>query len=166
MSIAQSLLGEFDHEMANTRKMLERCPSNNPDWRPHEKSFTMSRLAGHVAELPQFITNTIKMDVLDMKPGEYKPFFATSAAAALEHFDAKVKEARAALAGASDEHLMKPWAFKFDGKPVFEMPRVAVLRSFCMNHLIHHRAQLGVYYRLNNIPVPALYGPSADEQAF
>ncbi len=163
MSIAQSFLGEFDHEMANTRKMLERAPSGNPEWRPHEKSFTISRLAGHVAELPRFVINTMKEDGLDLKPGDYTPFYAKSAKEALEKFDPLVKEARAAIAAASDEDFMKNWTFKFDGQTVFVMPRVAVLRSFCMNHLIHHRAQLTVYYRLNNVPVPALYGPSADE---
>src|SRR5262249_42352731 len=100
-----------------------------------------------------------------LSTGEFKPLIATSRQQVLDAFDKKVAEARAAIAGASDEHLMNPWSLEFNGKTVFTMPRVAVLRSMMLNHIIHHRAQLGVYLRLNNVPVPAIYGPSADEDS-
>ena len=163
MSISQALLPEFDHEMANTRKTLERLPEDKLAWKPHEKSMTLGRLAGHVAELPSFGTTTIQTDSLNLSAGAYKPLVASSRQQALDAFDKTAAEARAAIAGASDEHLMKPWSLEFGGKTLFTMPRAAVLRSMMLNHLIHHRAQLGVYLRLNDVAVPSIYGPSADE---
>ena len=163
MKITDALLPEFDQEMANTRKTLERIPEDKLAWKPHEKSMTLGRLAGHVAELPGFGTTTIQTDSLNLSAGEYKPLVPTSRAQVLEAFDKKAAEARAAIAGASDEHLMKPWSLEFGGKTMFTMPRAAVLRTMMLSHLIHHRAQLGVYLRLNDIPVPSIYGPSADE---
>ena len=165
MALSEALLPEFDQEMANTRKTLERIPEDKLAWKPHEKSMPLGRLAGHVAELPGFATTTIEKDSLNLSMGEFKPLIATSRQQVLDAFDKKVAEARAAIAGASDEHMMKPWSLEFNGKTVFTMPRVAVLRSMMLNHIIHHRAQLGVYLRLNNVPVPAIYGPSADEDS-
>ena len=165
MALSKALLPEFDQEMANTRKTLERIPEDKLAWKPHEKSMPLGRLAGHVAELPGFATTTIEKDSLNLSMGEFKPLIATSRQQVLDAFDKKVAEARAAIAGASDEHMMKPWSLEFNGKTVFTMPRVAVLRSMMLNHIIHHRAQLGVYLRLNNVPVPAIYGPSADEDS-
>ncbi len=163
MPISQALLPEFDHEMANTRKTLERIPEDKLAFKRPEKSMSLERLAGHLAELPGFATTAIRTDSLDLSAREFKPLVATSQKQVLEVFDAKVKEARAAIAGASDEHLMKPWSLIYKGKTMFNMPRVAVIRAMTMNHVIHHRAQLGVYLRLNNVPVPSIYGPSADE---
>jgi uncharacterized damage-inducible protein DinB len=163
VKISDALLPEFDQEMANTRKTLERIPEDKLSWKPHEKSMTLGRLAGHVAELPGFATTTIGRDSLNLSSGEYKPLFAASRQQVLEAFDQKVVEARAAIAGASDEHLMKPWSLEYQGKTIFTLPRVAVLRGMTFNHIVHHRAQLTVYLRLNDVPVPALYGPSADE---
>jgi uncharacterized damage-inducible protein DinB len=168
MSISQSLLPEFDQEMANTRKTLERVPDEKFSWKPHEKSGSMGWLAGHLANLAGWAVETIKQDSFDMSPGG-KPFTPPPAPKSrkelLELFDKNVAAARAALAGASDADLGKPWSFLNNGAVLFSMPRIACLRTWVMNHNIHHRAQLGVYLRLNNIAVPAIYGPSADEGA-
>jgi len=166
MTISDSLLPEFDHEMANTRKSLERVPEDKLDWKPHPKSHTMRWLAGHVANIPSWVVMAIQRDSIDIAPAGAEPSRTPepdSRAALLEMFAKNVAEARAAIAGAADEHLLKSWTLLAAGKEVLTLPRVAVLRSFVMNHLIHHRAQLGVYLRLNDVPVPALYGPSADE---
>ena len=163
MTISQMMLPEFDQEMEKTRKTLERLPEGNLGYKPHEKSMTLGRLAGHVAEMPSWALTTIAQDRLEMTP-DMKPTVATSKAQVLEVFDRFVGPAREALAGASDEDLMKPWTLIYGGQTVFTMPKMAVLRGMVMNHLIHHRAQLGVYYRLNGVPVPATYGPSADEK--
>lgn len=166
MALSDALLPEFDMEMANTRKTLERVPEDKFGWKPHEKSGTMGWLAGHVANLPSWATYTIGQDSLDLAPGGVAPTPAPPAKSRkelLDTFDKNVAEARAAIAGAKDDHLFKPWSLLRNGATLFNMPRVAVLRSFVMNHLIHHRAQLGVYLRLNNVPLPAIYGPSADE---
>jgi uncharacterized damage-inducible protein DinB len=162
MPISQMLLPEFDQEMANTRKLLERVPDGKFDYKPHEKSMTLGRLAGHVAEVPSYATATIRMDKLELT-GSEKPFHPTSKKELLESFDKYVVEARQAISTVSDEDLGKIWSLRFGGKDVFSMPRVAVLRSMVMNHLIHHRAQLQVYLRLNNVEIPGMYGPSADE---
>ncbi|HMG34743.1 MAG TPA: DinB family protein [Blastocatellia bacterium] len=169
MPIRDALLPEFDQEMANTRKTLERVPEDKFDWKPHPKSFSMVALATHVSRLPGWGSMTIAQDSLDIAPpGEPPPRAeaAKSRAELLEKFDDEVRKTREALSSVSDEVLMGKWTLLSGGKEVFSIPRVAVLRSFVMNHLIHHRAQLGVYLRLNDIPVPAMYGPSADEGAF
>ena len=163
MTIAQSMLPEFDQEMANTRKMLERLPEDKLEFKPDPKSMALGRLAGHVAEMPGWGVVTIAQEELDIKRGAFEPLVAKSRNQLLEAFDKNVKDTRLALSGASDEHLMKQWTLKFDGHTVFAMPRVAVLRNMVMNHTIHHRAQLGVYYRMNGVPIPGMYGPSADE---
>lgn len=163
MTISETLLPEFDREMSGARKTLERIPEDKLTWKPHEKSTTLGRLAGHVAELPGFAKITIETDSLNLSARQHTPLIPTSRAQVLEAFDQKVSEARAAIAGASDEHLMKPWSLEYQGKTLFTLPRAAVLRTMMLSHLIHHRAQLGVYLRLNNVAVPALYGPSADE---
>jgi uncharacterized damage-inducible protein DinB len=162
MSISQMLLPEFDREMANTRKLLSCVPEDKFSWQPHAKSMTLGRLASHVAELPNWAVETINRETLELQRG-MKPWSATSQAELLERFDKNVAEARAAIAGASDADLAVDWSRIFGGHKVMTMPRVAVLRSVVMNHLIHHRAQLGVYLRLNDVPIPGMYGPSADE---
>ena len=166
MSLSATLLPEFDQEMASTRKTLERIPMEKPDWKPHEKSMAMGPLAIHVATIPDWAAVTIAQDSLDFMPegGQpYQPPKLSTQKELLEAFDQGVVKARAAIAGASDEHLAKPWTLLAGGKVIFTMPRAAVLRSMVLNHLIHHRAQLGVYLRLNGVAVPAIYGPSADE---
>jgi uncharacterized damage-inducible protein DinB len=166
MGISQSLLPEFDHEMGNTRKTLERVPEDKLGWKPHEKSGTMGWLSSHLANIPAWTAFTIDQDSLDVAPvgqPKYETPQARSRKELLEFFDQNVASGRAALARASDENLVKSWTLLSGGKTVLTMPRIAVLRSFILNHNVHHRAQLGVYLRLNNIPVPAIYGPSADE---
>ncbi len=169
MSLSQAMLPEFDHEMANTRKSLERIPEAKLGWKPHEKSWSMGDLASHLANLPGWAVLTINVDSFDLAPPgapSVKSPRAGSLKEALEMFDKNVVAARAArLAGAGDAHLLKPWILLSGGKVVLTLPRIALLRSFVMNHNIHHRAQLGVYLRLNDVPVPSIYGPSADEGA-
>ena len=161
--IAQSLLPEFDHEMANTRKMLERVPVDKLDWKPDPKSMSLGRLAGHVAEMPGWGAMTMNTDSLDVGLGNFKALVAKSQEQLVAEFDKNVASARAALEAASDESLMQPWSLLVKGTPMFTMPRIGVIRAMVMNHVIHHRAQLGVYYRLTGVPVPGMYGPSADE---
>lgn len=165
MKLSESLLPEFDHEMANTRKVLERVPEDKLNWKPHAKSFSMGALATHVAMIPGWGVFTLSHDSFDLAAaGVQPPPPAASRKELLETFDRNVAEFRAALAAAEDTHLLAPWSLSAGAKTIFTMPRIAVLRSSIMNHSIHHRAQLGVYLRLNDVPLPALYGPSADEQ--
>ena len=169
MGLSEALLPEFDHEMATTRKTLERVPEEKFDWKPHEKSTTLGGLATHLANLPSWVGHTIDKEELDMAPPGQPPLRIEPARTrdeVLAAFDRNVAAARAALAGASDERLLGPWTLLQGGNKVLTLPRAAVLRSFVMSHSIHHRAQLGVYLRLNDIPVPAVYGPSADEAPF
>jgi uncharacterized damage-inducible protein DinB len=170
MALRDSILPEFDHEMATTRKTLERVPEDKPDWKPHEKSMSMGRLAGHLAELPSFVATILRDDSFNMRAAgggpSRQPLVMTSRKELLEAFDKNVAELRNSLASASDEALMKEWTLFAGDKKIFSAPRIGVIRSFCLNHVIHHRAQMGVYLRLNNIPVPSVYGPSADENPF
>ena len=165
MSISEMLLPEFDQEMANTRKILERVPEDKLSYKPHEKSMTLGRLAGHVAELPSWAAHTLKVEVLELQPGQ-QAFSPKSTRELLDKFDESTKEARETISGTSDEELRKTWTMNYAGKTILSMPRSAVLRSVVMNHLIHHRAQLGVYLRLLDVEIPGMYGPSADEAKF
>lgn len=162
MSLSEALLPEFDQEMGNTRKTLERVPVEKFGWKPHEKSMTMGQLAIHVATIPGWGVVAIAQDSFDVAQ-PHQPPVVTTREELLTLFDKGVAEARASIASAKDEQFFKPWSLLSGGKTIFTLPRTAVLRSMVMNHLIHHRAQLGVYLRLNNVPVPAIYGPSADE---
>ncbi|HTX37465.1 MAG TPA: DinB family protein [Bryobacteraceae bacterium] len=162
MPFSQSLLPEFDAEMKNTRKILECVPDGKFDYRPHPKSMTMGRLATHVAELATWVGPTLDQDVLDIPP-DYKPHLATSRAELLEIFDKAVADARPRIEATSDEKWQQIWSLKFGGNTILSMPRAAVIRTVIMNHLIHHRAQLGVFLRLNDVAIPGMYGPSADE---
>jgi uncharacterized damage-inducible protein DinB len=166
MSYSDSILPEFDQEMAGTRKVLERVPEEKLDWQPHAKSHTIGWNANHLAELPAWAVMTLREDSLDMNPAGGQPYRTpklTTRREILEAFDRNVAEARAALEAVTDEEIMQPWSLLNAGQAIFTMPRAAVIRSFVMNHIIHHRAILCVYYRLNEIPVPGLYGPSGDE---
>ena len=168
MGLSESLLPEFDNEMANTRKTLERVPDDKFDWKPHEKSFAMGALASHLANLPTWGSLTIGSDSFDMAPGgePLKASALNSGTDVLATFDENVAKTRSAIASASDQDLFKPWTLLSNGHTILTMPKIAVLRNFVMNHMIHHRAQLGVYLRLNDLPVPSIYGPSADENPF
>jgi uncharacterized damage-inducible protein DinB len=166
MSISDALLPEFDREMANTRKTLERIPEDKFDWKPHEKSMPLGQLAIHLATMPGWTAEAINRESLDIAPEGSPPYEmpkANSRNEVIEMFDKGVATARAAIEGASDEELFKPWTLLSGGREILTMPKVTVIRDFVMNHSIHHRAQLGVYLRLNDVPVPAIYGPSADE---
>ena len=163
MAINQPFLAELQYEAAKTRKILSIVPVDNPTWKPHEKSMELQRLARHVAELPQWATVTIKSDELDFAKGYASAPPLTTAAALVAEFDRLVAEAEKALQEADDAHLNAPWTLRNGDKIFFTLPRHIVLRDMVFNHLVHHRAQLGVYLRLLNIPIPGMYGPTADE---
>jgi uncharacterized damage-inducible protein DinB len=165
MSIAETLLPEFDREMGVTRRLLERLPDGQFAWKPHERSMTLGRLAEHLAELPMWAKVAITDKGIDMGAGRPAGYVSPATrAAVVDMFDQNVAAARAALAGRSDAELMAPWTLKAEGKEIFTMPKATVLRTFVMNHLVHHRGQMSVYLRMHNVPVPSMYGPSADEQ--
>ena len=162
MSLGAALLPEFDQEMGKTRTTLERAPRENFGWRPHEKSFSFMELANHLARLPGWGTGTLRTESMDLDEFVPPPP-ADTPEGVLAIFDRNVAEFRGALESASDEELLKPWTLLKGGRELLTMPRLAVLRGLILNHILHHRGQLTVYLRLNDLPVPALYGPSADE---
>ena len=161
----QSLLPEFDHECATTRKVLAGVPDTALDWKPHEKSFSMQDLAAHTVNILTWVGSTLEQDELDMASG-FEPTPTGTRDELLAIFDANVASARAVLAGAEDDNLMSTWSLRSGDDVLLSMPKIAVLRSFVLNHMIHHRGQLSVYLRLKDVPVPSIYGPSADEQTF
>lgn len=165
MNMIDALLPEFDREMTTTRKVLERVPDESLGWKPHVKSFSLGELATHVAGLPTWTAKTLHTSEIDV--GTDRRLVALpSKADVLAAFDASTAAARAALIDRSDAELMAVWTLKLSGKTLFSMPKAVVLRSFVLSHLIHHRGQLSVYLRLLDVPVPSIYGPSADEPAF
>ena len=169
MPLAEWLIPEFDEEMAATRRVLERVPDGKSAWKPHPKSMTLGRLATLIAELPAWAVHAVTLDELDiMPPGGPAPKFAAleSTARILELFDSNAAEARAAIARTADAEFKKPWAFKVAGRTVNTSPKFTVYRRTVLNHLVHHRGQLTVYLRLIGVPVPAVYGPTADEPHF
>jgi uncharacterized damage-inducible protein DinB len=167
MSFVAALLAEFDHEMATTRTLLERVPEGAAAWRPHQRSFSLGELAMHVATIPGLAQLVLDTPEHDMNPpgGEgYRIPDFISTAAMLEAFDAAVRGARAALEGATDEALQVVWSLKNAGATIFALPRAAAYRTLFMSHQIHHRGQLSVYLRLQDVPLPFMYGPTADMQ--
>ena len=166
MSISEALVPEFDQEMATTRKLLERIPEDKLGWTPHAKSMTLGRLAGHIAEMPGWAVPTMKQESMDVNPPGgpgYEGLVATSQKQVLAKFDEGVAAAKSAMTGVSDATFLQTWTLLSGGKPVFSMPRAAIVRLMLLSHVIHHRGQLSVYLRLNEVPVPSIYGPSADE---
>jgi uncharacterized damage-inducible protein DinB len=164
MNISQTLLPEFDQEMAGTRRVLERVPADQFTYKPHEKSFEFGKLATHVAQLPGWAIVALTTDELDLSlPFEQPKPQTTEELVAF--FDQNVTQARQAIESAKDETFSQKWTLRMGDREIFTMPKIAVYRGMVMNHIIHHRAQLTVYMRLNNIPVPGLYGPSADENS-
>lgn len=160
MTIAQTFLPEFDQEMATTRRLLERVPSDKGQWKPHPKSFPLAHLAQLVALMPGWLTNILGETSLDLgKAGGYS-YETTETLLGL--FDKNVREAREALSKASDADLAVSWSLKHGDRVLMTMPRVAVVRQ-TINHLVHHRGQLTVYLRLQDVPIPSIYGPTADE---
>jgi uncharacterized damage-inducible protein DinB len=167
MKISETVLPEFDQEMASTRKVLERVPAAKFSWKPHPKSSEFGALAAHIANMPDWAGLTMQSDSFDYAPPGAPPYQTpkyTSTEDLLAAFDKSVAQGRSAIAAADDSKFLAPWTLMAGGQTIMTMPRIAVIRTFVMNHTIHHRAQLGVYLRLNDIPVPGLYGPSADEQ--
>ena len=167
MTIAQSLLPEFDQEVASTRRVLERVPAEHAAWRPHERSWSLGDLSLHVANLLSWLKVTLETTELDVAPSDgpaFTPPVYASPAATVAHLERHAAEGRAALAAASDADLMVPWSLKAAGHTKFTMPRAACVRFFVLNHLIHHRGQLTVYLRQLDVPLPSVYGPTADEQ--
>ena len=158
------LRAEFEREMQTTRRVLERIPTDKFNWKPHDKSMLLGSLASHVANVPKGVVFTVGQMELD--PGTVQLPAATSSEDLISTFDANVAEALASFDQLDGEKLAGSWALLRNGKPLFTMPRAAVLRNFVLNHLIHHRGQLSVYLRLLDIPVPSIYGPSADENPF
>jgi uncharacterized damage-inducible protein DinB len=167
MSVAQALAAEFDYEAKTTRKLLERLPPDRHDWRPHGRSMTLGRLAHHVVEiLSRYGEPTLGAEELDFAPPGSAPHKAPEPPPAdklMQEFDAAARSLHEKLARVTPDDLVQPWTLKFGGEPRWTQPRGAVWRSFVMNHLIHHRGQLSVYLRLLDVPLPAMYGPSADE---
>ena len=165
MPLIDALLPEFDREMGLTRRALERVPDGQFDWKPHPTSVTLGRLAEHLTEMPQWTTITMTQRGIEMttpRPDDYvRP---ATRAAVLAQFDKYLKEGRGHLAGKIDGEFEAPWTLKSGGKEVFTMPKIAVMRNFVLNHMIHHRGQLTVYLRMLGVAVPSIYGPSGDEQ--
>jgi uncharacterized damage-inducible protein DinB len=166
MAIKDALLPEFDHEMGTTRRLLERTPEAEFAWKPHDKSMSLGELAGHIANIPHWCDAVLKHAVFDVATAgdDVRPRSPASVTALLSDFDQKVAAARAGLSAAGDSEMLAPWTFKQGDREIFTLPRVVAIRSFIMNHLIHHRGQFSVYLRLKNVPLPAIYGPTADEQ--
>jgi uncharacterized damage-inducible protein DinB len=167
MAIAESMLPEFDHETATTRALLVRVPEEKADWKPHQKSMSLGQLAMHIANMLQWASVTLERTEFDTNPPggprATTPAFE-SGAQLLQAYDEGVKAARALLARTSDGDFMVPWTLKNAGKSLFSMPRAAVFRSFILNHAVHHRGQLSVYLRLLDVPLPNIYGPTADSE--
>jgi uncharacterized damage-inducible protein DinB len=165
MAIRDSLLPELDTELATTRRLLELVPEGKTSFRPHTKSWTLGELSLHVANVLTWLPSTLRSTELDLDPPggpRFVPPKFESAAATLKMFDETSRAARAALAGATDAELAVPWTLKKRGQAMFTLPRAACVRSFVLNHLIHHRGQLTVYLRMCDVPLPPVYGPTAD----
>ncbi len=162
MTLIETLIPEFEHEAKTTRKLLERVPQEKFGWKPHEKSMTLGRLASHTAETPGWLTSAVRLETLEIGKDQ-KSFHASSREELLQAFDQQLKEAQEVLSQTNDEELRKVWSLRYGGQEMFSMPRHAVIRNWVLNHMIHHRGQLSVYLRLLDIPVPGIYGPSADE---
>jgi uncharacterized damage-inducible protein DinB len=162
MAIKDGLLAEFDHEMGTTRKLLDRLPDDKLAWKPHDRSMSLGGLATHLSNIPIWggmIMNTSQFDLADSPPHLDEK---TSRADVLAHFDETTRATRAAM-DKTDAELIAPWSLRRAGQEIFTLPRLAAFRSFVLYHSVHHRGQLSVYLRLNDVPVPAIYGPSADE---
>jgi uncharacterized damage-inducible protein DinB len=161
MSTKQALLAELASESASTRKLLERVPAEHFGWKPHERSMTLQRLATHIAEIPGWTTRAVELDEFDVMNN--KPGLAGSVEELLSIHDASVRRATELLTNTEETAFVKPFALKRGGNVIFELPKAAVIRSLASNHLYHHRGQLTVYLRLLDVPLPGIYGPSADE---
>jgi len=166
MKLSDLFLDELEREAGGTRKALERVPEGHNDWKPHPRSMPLGYLAGLVATMPSWIESMVKEDQFDLRAPEaakFKPAEWRTRKELLEALDASIAQAREALTNATDEHLQTSWKLLAGGHVLNEGPRHVMIRNSVLNHLAHHRGQLTVYLRLNEAPVPAIYGPSADE---
>lgn len=166
MSIMQAILGEFEHEAATTRRLLERVPADKFDWKPHEKSFSLLQLTTHLADMPGWMAVVGPKDELDLSTPMERPDPPKTTDELLARYDKNVETFKTIGAEVPDDSLMDPWRLRTGDKVHFEIPRVASIRSFILNHFIHHRGQLSVYLRLLDVPLPSIYGPTADENVF
>ena len=164
MLTSELLLPEFDAEMKTTRTMLERVPYDKKDFAPHAKSMTMEKLAPHLAELPGFGLTILTTPELDFSNAPSRPRPPFEPAGLLKFFDEGAAKTRAALAALPDSAWTNNWTLSFQGKTIFNGQKFLAYRQMFLNHLVHHRAQLGVYLRMNDKPLPATYGPSADDR--
>jgi uncharacterized damage-inducible protein DinB len=162
MPLKDTLLAEFDHEMGTTRRVLERIPDAKFDWKPHEKSMTLGGLATHLSNLPNWGTTILSDMSYDLAAGPPNLTQAFSRAEVLAQFDSAIARTRSAL-DKTDAELQSQWKLKRGDQELFSLPRSAAFRTFVLYHVVHHRGQLSVYLRLNDVPVPAIYGPTADE---
>lgn len=165
MPLIDALLPEFDREMGLTRRVLERVPDGRFDWKPHPTSRTLGNLAEHLTEMPMWASKTMdqrELEASTQRPADYQP--PATRAAVVAQFDASYRAARQHLVNKTDAEFAAPWTLKNGGKEVFTAPKAMVMRNFVLNHMIHHRAQLTVYFRMLGVPVPSIYGPSGDEQ--
>jgi uncharacterized damage-inducible protein DinB len=165
MTIADTLIMELEREAKTTRRVLERVPNDKLTWKPHVKSMSLAQLAQHVATIPGGMAGIAKFDGYDVEKFSAAPEPA-SAAAIVATFDENVAQAKDALRATDDAAMMKDWSFRMGGQPIMTIPRIGLYRTILLNHLYHHRGQLTVYLRLLDVPVPSIYGPSADENPF
>jgi len=163
MTARESLLPEFDHEASMTRLVLERVPEPAFGWRPHPKSFDMAGLASHLAQLPRWGTSILTRDFYDLASSGPRPAAFTTLEEILSSFDRHVREVRTALVEMTEGQLLQPWALRRGEKLVLSVPKVSAIRGFVIRHMVHHRGQLTVYLRMNDVPLPPLYGTTADE---
>ncbi len=164
MTISNVMMQEFLHESETTKKLLERVPEDKLDWKPHEKSMSMGRLATHVAEIPEWTDMVVNNDFFDMAASDHKPVACKNRAEILEKFETNVRKFKQVMEGKDDASLMEHWQLRQGEHVAVDLPKAAVLRSFVLSHIIHHRGQLSVYLRENDVPLPGIYGPSADEK--
>lgn len=163
MAIVERLVSELAHEGATTRKLLERLPGEHLAWKPHPKSMTLGQLGSHLAEILEWTVPILEEEELNLNLEDFTPFIARSKQEILEKFDINLSKTMEELRDKSDPFMFKLWRMKTEQKVLFEMPRIDVIRNMILNHSIHHRGQLTVYLRLKETPLPAIYGPSADE---
>ncbi len=163
MKLNQVLIAELQHEASLNNRVFERIPEKAFDWRPHDKSMSMVQLASHTAEIPSWVVMTVNQDELDFATADYKPTQINSVQALLEMHQKGIDAAVEALKDKDNEHLMQIWKMRHGDKVFFELPRATVIRNTIMNHMVHHRGQLTVYLRMNDVPLPSIYGPTADE---
>ena len=164
MTLGQILMAELKHEAISTRKMLERIPADKLAWKPHEKSMSLEQLAGHIVNMFSWTNVTLKQDELDFAKSDYKPKSYREASELVADFDKNIEDAVETLSNISNDEMAQTWTMRNGEQIYFTMPRAAVMRTFVMNHIIHHRGQLSVYLRLLDVPLPSVYGPTADEQ--